>query len=207
MDGNRFDNLTRTLASGTSRRTTLKGLVAGVAMALGLRHEADAAQAQCGNVVCAADPSVCNEGCVCCVFRNGNSRCMSPEQCQRLGGKSARCTTSADCPPGQMCLQDGSCADVALDCAGSTTCPGTDQYCNNNACLCTTSIDDVLVCGSFACGASCSSNTDCPAGYYCQQAGSGCCGQVCIPFCGALGISGTEGIRAAEVSSANGNGN
>jgi hypothetical protein len=201
MDGNRFDDLTRTLAAGASRRTTVKGLVAGLAMALGLRHEAATAQAGCGNVVCAADPAVCNDGCVCCVFSNGNSRCMSPDLCDRLGGESG-------CPSGQLRLQDGSCADVALDCAGSTTCPGTDQLCNNGSCLCTTTIDDVLVCGSFSgCGDPCSSNDECPAGYYCQQEGSGCCGQVCVPFCGALGISGTAGFRAAEISSANGNGN
>ena len=37
MDGNRFDDLSRNLAGGASRRKVLKGLVAGLLGALGLR--------------------------------------------------------------------------------------------------------------------------------------------------------------------------
>ena len=83
MDGNRFDDLSRNLAGGASRRKVLKGLVAGLLGALGLRAAADAqvSQASCGNVICAANPGICKPGCSCCVFSNGNSRCMPPGNC------------------------------------------------------------------------------------------------------------------------------
>ena len=44
MDGNRFDDLSRTLATEVSRRGAVKGIVAGLLAALGLRSAADAQQ-------------------------------------------------------------------------------------------------------------------------------------------------------------------
>lgn len=43
-------------------------------------------QATCGNVVCYNRTTqtvdvACNPGCVCCVYGNGNSRCMPPGSC------------------------------------------------------------------------------------------------------------------------------
>ena len=42
MDGKRFDDLSRKLATGVSRRGALKGIAAGLLGALGLRAAADA---------------------------------------------------------------------------------------------------------------------------------------------------------------------
>ena len=39
-------------------------------------------QACCGNMICASDPGVCKPGCVCCVYSNGNSRCLAPGLCR-----------------------------------------------------------------------------------------------------------------------------
>jgi len=83
MDDRRFDDLTRRLAHSVSRRTAMKGGVAAVLGAFGLRGRAAAqvTQAQCGNVTCKNNPGKCNPGCVCCVYGNGNSRCRPPGTC------------------------------------------------------------------------------------------------------------------------------
>ena len=80
MDGNQFDDLSRKLAIGISRRRAVAGVLAGLLGALGLVKAADAqvTQAQCGNKVCAANPGICTNSCVCCVYSNGNPRCRPP---------------------------------------------------------------------------------------------------------------------------------
>ncbi len=128
MDGNRFDDLSRKLATGMSRRGALKGIAAGLLGALGLRGSAAAqvSQAFCGNVVCAANPGVCKPGCVCCVYRNGNSRCRPPQDCTAPAPSSARerprhhdGRTDHDNhvgrPPTTASANDDGCADLYHD--------------------------------------------------------------------------------------------
>ncbi len=70
MDGRRFDDLSRKLASNATRRTALKGAAATPLAALGLRAHADAqsvTQAYCGNQTCINNPCACKPGSVCCV--------------------------------------------------------------------------------------------------------------------------------------------
>ena len=104
MDWNQFDDLSRRLAAGISRRTAVKGAAAGLLGALGLRKAAEAqvTQAQCGNRVCAANPGVCSaSGCVCCVYGNGNSRCRPPGLCApgtEVGGTTTTTTTTTAAP-------------------------------------------------------------------------------------------------------------
>ena len=94
MDDQRFDNLTRRLASTSSRRTILGGAMAALAGAFGVRAAASAqvSQAYCGNVSCKSNPGKCKDGCVCCVYGNGNARCGPPGNCGN-GGQQV-------CPPG-----------------------------------------------------------------------------------------------------------
>lgn len=47
MDGHRFDRVTRSLATGSSRRRLLKGLVAGAFAAVGVGRAAEADAARC----------------------------------------------------------------------------------------------------------------------------------------------------------------
>ena len=58
MDENRFDDLSRRLATGISRRGALTGAAAGLLAALGLRQQAGAqvTQAYCGNMTCIHNP-------------------------------------------------------------------------------------------------------------------------------------------------------
>jgi hypothetical protein len=207
MDGSRFDAFTKVLAAGISRRKVAKGLaggmIAGVAALLG-RPGADAqqvTQAYCGNKVCADDPSVCNEGCVCCEFGNGNSRCMPPNNCQRLSG-SVTCPAGeslcdGECVPGGCCpLQPdgGACTTNEACCSGicqggscvatiAGTCgPGQDyctegpdvSACGGGACLCFPSAQGGVVCtGGAFCDESCSACED--AGGVCGKTGELLC--------------------------------
>jgi hypothetical protein len=67
---------------------------------------------------------------------------------------------------------------------------GIDATCGpeDADCLCVDTTDGVLFCAAnFACrtALTCTTSADCPAGWRCQAAGSGCCGfGVCLPPCG-----------------------
>lgn len=137
MDGNRFDALSKKLAtrpSGTSRRSLIAAAAAGLAGAIRLRAGAGAqvSQAACGNKRCAKNPGVCADGCVCCVYGNGNSRCRPAGWCApgvavcppgelvdpTLG--CVQCLSRDDCPDGLGCF-GGKCAQCP---DGVGNCPG-----------------------------------------------------------------------------------
>ena len=71
------------------------GLAGGALAAAGVlptrRAKALVSQAQCSNKSCKNNPAVCTNGCVCCVYANGNSRCRPPGTCS--SGQTV-------CPPG-----------------------------------------------------------------------------------------------------------
>ena len=99
MDPRRFDSLTRALAAPKSRRGFLGSLAALGAGLLGSRTaEAQVTQAQCGNKVCAAKPGACTNGCVCCVWDNGNSRCVPPGSCSGMIVRPGTTTTTTAAP-------------------------------------------------------------------------------------------------------------
>lgn len=80
-----------------------------MAAAVGRDGDADAqvSQAQCGNKTCAKDPSVCNAGCVCCVYSNGNSRCRPPGTCGSGQEVSICPNGQPPCGSGAVCCQVG----------------------------------------------------------------------------------------------------
>ncbi|HET8523322.1 MAG TPA: hypothetical protein VFL82_08820 [Thermomicrobiales bacterium] len=137
MDGHRFDEFTKGIATGASRRRVIKGLAGGVVAAVAAlkgRAGVDAqpvTQAYCGNMTCAADPSVCRDGCACCVFGNGNSRCMPPNDCQRLRGNVA-------CAPVDCVVSDWSdWSACSAECGGTRTRTRTvvtEASCDGAAC-------------------------------------------------------------------------
>jgi hypothetical protein len=69
--------------------------------------------------------------------------------------------------------------------------PGAEPLCG-----CVETIEGQLFCGgNFVCGttATCTKDADCPPGYVCQGAGTGCCGaNVCVPPCAAVGTDTAE---------------
>lgn len=100
---------------------------------------AQVTQAQCGNRQCANDPGVCADGCVCCVYANGNSRCRPPGTC---APGTAVCPTGEVVDPVAGCVapvcgvQDerGICADtvrcrVAAQCSCVVSPNRTEAFC------------------------------------------------------------------------------
>jgi hypothetical protein len=105
MDTQRFDEITRTLAAATSRRTALKLLGGGALASLGalLRPE--------GAGACRRFKSPCSSGSQCCSGRcSAAGRCACPTGRKRCGD---RC-----CPAGQTCCDPlcGTCTPPGAVC-------------------------------------------------------------------------------------------
>ncbi len=206
MVEDRFDDLTLGLAAGISRRTVIAGAAA-LLGAIGVRTgtQAQVSQVQCGNVACAANPSICTGGCVCCVYTNPitgqvfNSRCRPPGSCRsgQEGPSTTTTTTSTTTtaptttttttvttsPPSQ-----GTCE------AGENVCEsGLSARCNGrDDCFCFTTTTGKTFCGGFGDCVSCDSNDDCIGetgpGSACIIGGGPvfCCpGRVCQAPCAA----------------------
>ena len=142
MDGLRIDDVSRALARGASRRAVIKGLVAGIAAAVGVRSlppEA-AAAATCTSP---GPLNYCNSDADCC----GASLCR--------GGV---CT----CPAGQKICQGGCIASTAT--CGPTQCPAGFRSCGG---ICKDVSRDVNNCG--ACGRVCGPAKTCSNGQCCPK--------------------------------------
>lgn len=182
MDDRRFDDLTRRLARGTSRRQVLKtlasGALGGFAGALGL--------GQAGAAGCNADAE-CARGETCdpatgrCMRRGGggNGRPANQTQSQSVG-VAAVCAVDADCAPGEacvdsvctprggggQCVRGSGCISDATCCGGEVcdtsagVCVGAGGPCTNTDGTCTDSLD-------------CCGNEDC-VGNLCQRTAGGC---------------------------------
>ncbi len=116
MDDQRFDNLTRTLATGISRRVAVKGSLSVLLGVFGARRHADAqvTQVACGNQFCASNPGNCKAGCVCCIYTNSvgqvtNSRCRPPGTC--APGSVAGSTTTPAPTTNNRTANHDACSD------------------------------------------------------------------------------------------------
>ena len=177
MDGTRFDELTRALAAGSTRRRVLGALAGGLAAALGGRR-AVRADHKAGH--CAKEGQQAHEG-----DRNHRKPCcpgLVPDANGRCGPEAAACG-------GAGCAKDGVCG-VFADCGGGCNCwftpsGGTRCFTANGTC------------GQ---GTTCSSDLDCPPGWGCA---SNCCGDQCFPCCGTATGAGVSPAGAASARSAN----
>ncbi|HET8521909.1 MAG TPA: hypothetical protein VFL82_01675 [Thermomicrobiales bacterium] len=205
MDGHRFDEWTKTLATGASRRKVLGGLVGGFVAALGLRGTE--ARVVCPNAMCAEDPGVCGDSCGCCLFGNGNNRCLDPRRCQQQGGiviggptTTTSTTTSTTTAPPTTSTTTSTTTPAPpppmLGCtAGSqceSQCPNTtQQFC---ACGMTMTNQPVCYLEQNGCPASsfyCTDDDGCDPGWACVNLNDGCGGcdlltqgkGICNPIC------------------------
>jgi len=132
MDARRFDEMTRVLAAGRSRRRVLAGAAAGLAAALGLgRRPADAQSVcrpygrTCSGLAAPPPPpfasgfipiptECCTPGAICRCYPNGHCRCVCPEGSSLVNGACVgSCAAPRFCPgsgfPGQCCPEGCSC--------------------------------------------------------------------------------------------------
>ncbi len=164
MDGSRFDDLTKVLAAGTSRRRMLNGLLGGAAAGalslVGLRR-AGASHGRPAGATC-----IRNEQCASGICDPQTRRCA--------------CTPTISCPAGQTCgtAEDG-CGGT-LECG---TCTGTGERCVSGQCVCTP--DNAAACTGLECGIAtnnCDQTVSCGT---CTVAGESCVNGQCV--CTATG--------------------
>ncbi len=194
VEPRRFDSLTRSLASPKTRRGLLGSLTALGAGLLGAQvADAQVTQALCGNVVCGSNPGICNPGCVCCTYSNGNSRCMPPNKCTAPGTVAATTTTPAPPPSCEtVACQEGVDIPEGSCMCNSICCPVGCRCKSNIAPLCLLAAGRLGFCdpSAPAClpGLQCDANGNCvPApcgsGGTCPM-GSSCFAEGCLPLCG-----------------------
>lgn len=157
MDGQRFDELTRLIGSGATRRRMLKLFGGGAAVAAGLGRLSEARAGFCTGAgdSCGFDDVCCSQSCV-------------DEICQCSGTGSA-CIDDGDCCVDNVC-DGGLC--VATCASAGEACVSTDDCCANNEC-----IDDIC---SFCRveGIVCEDDSDCCQGLFCDG-DSGLCAYPC----------------------------
>lgn len=153
-----------------------------------------------------ADPYICVPKCDTC------SDCNPGPDGPNVGQCKTHCLGCQSCQNG-VCIDR--CGTTGRVCAGPPpnggcttcspfTCGGPAPiHCGPTTadCICTRSVDGNPRCGNdFGCDTpSCTTNQECQTllgpGAYCQAAGTGCCGQVCVPPCG---VTVAAGARAAS---------
>ncbi len=182
MDGQKFDKLARAFATGTDRRTLLKLLGGGTAIAV-----AGVTFARPSGVFAQSEGDACNTGTqspcgdtslVCCtpneddapgsagVCTSGMTGCQYPDP---TPGEGDPCNTGEEFP----------CGDTTLVCCTSSTddAPGTEGVCTSGMTGCQYPIDS-----------SCISGTEDPCGDFNAEAGTD---YICCTYGAAPGSEGT----------------
>ncbi len=164
MDGQRFDEITKAVASGTSRRLLLRGLVAGVAGLLTAgrgRAQVEAVQR------CKGAGGTCGSDRDCC--QNNPARCANGKCCPKPRYCEA---TGTCCPPGQRCC-NGECTSGPCRKAQGETC-AAGRECTSGFC-----VDGV--CCDTACAGECEACTlEGSLGTCTPLNGAECSGGVCV---------------------------
>ncbi len=127
MDGQRFDDLTKTLTGATpSRRRMLRGLAGGALAAVfgGRALDASAQFSPATAAICEGRKPICNEqgkpgfvcaeGCVCAKNRNGEKQCVKAlnDTCRNR----ERCRRNSDCSgDGEVCIDVTGCSGSECD--------------------------------------------------------------------------------------------
>jgi hypothetical protein len=163
MDDRRFDELTRTLAGVSSRRSVLKALSGGALAAAGTLIGVNRAGA------CRPVTSICRKNGDCCSNNCGPRDITGRQRCA--------------CPSGQT-LCDGACKGAADFASDVQNCGSCDNVCGADPCFSATCTDGVcgqtpVVCGA---NATCSGGAcACDGGQTALCPNGDCCpvGQVC----------------------------
>ena len=117
MDGQRFDDLTRTLTHGASRRRVVRGLLGGALGALGatLGLRRAGAQGACSAYgrVCTYTGCCTTPGAECVCYQNGHCRCLCPDGAWPVNG-------ACEPPPGTLGGQCGPGFAGGTECEGDT---------------------------------------------------------------------------------------
>ena len=205
MDDRRFDELTRSLAGGASRRGVLRGLAASAAAVFGLgRVQRASAQTTALPLGAAcSDAGQCSQtgGAVLCAD-NGYADDGALNCCRGAGGACADVTFSADCCSGLYC-RGGVCTDLSASgelplgsyCTETAQCSQTNGpvVCGENG----VEADGALNCCREA-GGTCGSDAVCCGGNACVD---GVCGGVTFGDLAAGAVC-TETVQCSQAAGA-----
>ena len=149
MDGHQFDDLTRTLASGTSRRRVLKGIggaaAAGAFTLLGMKRSDAAPRCRELGKPCQSDAQCCDRACT-------NFKCACP-----VGSTACNNVCLVDTT---FLTDEGNCGGCGIACsAGETCCNGVCQATETDETNCGT-CGRVCIPGAVCAGGECF----CPTG-------------------------------------------
>ena len=224
MDGQRFDDLTRLMATSTSRRQVLKALGVSLAGAFAAlvpsRVVADQPEGNddCAHFCRAVFPPGEERG----VCTSTAARAVPDNLCAQCGADATRLcpgeTTTRCCPPGKVCCGATACCEPGQHCCPAqdkcVTCPPGTTF-NATTCACEGGCANPRRCGSVCgprclCvptaegGSICSKEATCPSGTCASSADCDdgefcartCCPQelICVRPCG------TPVLTAAEAS-------
>ena len=175
MNDDRFDDLTKALATGASRRGTLKALVAvaaaGLVAVVGRRQVAATQRPPCQpfGEICRVDVHCCTGTCT-------DFRCACPPGLPNLCPATQQCLGA--CPEGKAfnaATCQCECLAETRQCPGGQCCATAAQCCGTGCC------PEGTICCKGACVA-------CPSGGQCAGArctsGDQCCSGVCSAFTG-----------------------
>src|SRR3954447_26137414 len=131
MDGRRFDDLTKSLAVGASRRRFVRGLVGGVAGAFAAAFGRGASAA----------PSACS---VYCADQPGPRKAACKQACRACGSDPSQVCHNFDtgefacCPEGQGCFAGVCCESPDQVCFGpnGAVCCEAGTFCDPNTGVC-----------------------------------------------------------------------
>lgn len=119
MDMRKFDNLTRSLATGKSRRSVIKGLFGGAVS--GIAVVGRPAYGVFAQAVPCSDAEPCAEGYICCAGVCSGLQCCIDNL-----------DPNATCPEGTSCFE-GYCDPITLGCGSDADCAG-DEICCDGVC-------------------------------------------------------------------------
>jgi hypothetical protein len=197
MDETRFDELTRVFASGATRRTVLRGMVAALAATVGLHTAARAAAVKRKPGEVCRKTGECVEGASCVKDETGRSRCtcrpawtlcnescvQTPEDVNNCGACGNVCPASADSTKMAVCNQ-GTCG---IACAAGYE-PCGELCIPNDGCCTHADCNDGKACTVSLCGPESHTCTHIPITANCVECGSdgdcgggSCCHGRCCP--------------------------
>lgn len=176
MNDSRFDELTKALASSTSRRQALKALAAttaGAILSLSGLDTAFARHCRTFGAQCSSNAECCSGYCPQTTYQCGcppgtqlcNGSCVSTS-CP--AGQTFSPSACMCCPNSQLCT-NGTCCATGTACLNNTCCPTTQVCVNPSTGIATCCAAGYKCLTNGTCAKPCTTNADCPSSCSCLQ--------------------------------------